>query len=120
MNNLKNLRMQIGLTQETFAKKLGISRDTYKNYEQHRTEMGYDMLIRTATICNCSIDYLLEHQTKNAVYLDGLTESQKMLFEDIKDLSEENCQRVQDFIFGISIAETKKQEVQRKFNSHGG
>ena len=83
----KDLRKSFGLTQEEFAKKLGLSRDTYKNYEQGRTQMNYEMLVRVADVCNVSLDYLFERQNKNLIFTDSLTETQKKLVAIIKRLT---------------------------------
>ena len=41
----KELRINANLTQEELAKKISLSRDTYKNYEQGRTEPNIQTLI---------------------------------------------------------------------------
>mgnify|MGYP001852311392 CR=1 FL=1 len=87
----KELRKSFGLTQEEFAKKLGLSRDTYKNYEQGRTQMNYEMLVRVADVCNVSLDYLFERQNKNLIFTDSLTETQKKLVAIIKQLTPEQA-----------------------------
>ncbi len=79
MNKLKLLRGQRGFTQEELASQVGMTRDTYKNYEQQRTEMGYEVLIKLADYFGCSIDYLLGHQTTNTLQLDGLREEQRQI-----------------------------------------
>ena len=84
---LKELRSNLGLTQVELANKLGISRDTYKNYEQERTQMNYEMLIKVADFYDISLDYLCGRQNKNLIFADGLTNGQKKLIELIKRLN---------------------------------
>ena len=52
---LRELRKNLKITQAELASQLGISRDTYKNYEQERTQMNYEMLIRVADYFNVSL-----------------------------------------------------------------
>ena len=89
MNKLKSLRGQLGYTQEELAQQVGMTRDTYKNYEQQRTEMGYDMLIKFADYFGCSIDYLLGHQTANTLQLDGLSDRQKQVVNQVCNLNDD-------------------------------
>lgn len=84
---LKELRSNLGLTQAELANKLGISRDTYKNYEQERTQMNYEMLIKVADFYDISLDYLCGRQNKNLIFVDGLSEGQKKLIELVKKLT---------------------------------
>ena len=86
---LRELRKNQGLTQSELAKKLGISRDTYKNYEQHRTEMNYDMLIKTADYFDVSLDYLCGRQNGNLLFIDSLSKNKRQLVEMVKSLSED-------------------------------
>lgn len=86
---LKELRQNSNLTQEELAKKLGFSRDTYKNYEQHRTEPNIQTLIHIADFYNISLDYLCERQNKDLLFIDSLSENKKNLINMIKELNEE-------------------------------
>ena len=73
---LKDLRSELNLTQEQLAQAVGLSRDTYKNYEQQRTEMSYDILFKLADYFGVSIDYLLGHQTKETILDKNIFEGQ--------------------------------------------
>lgn len=86
---LKELRSNLGLTQAELANKLGISRDTYKNYEQERTQMNYEMLIKVADFYDISLDYLCGRQNKNLIFTDGLTKEKKELIDMIKSLDDD-------------------------------
>lgn len=88
---LKELRKSLKLTQSELANNLGISRDTYKNYEQERTQMNYDMLIKVADYFDVSLDYLCGRQNKNLIFADSLTETQKKLVAIIKRLTPEQA-----------------------------
>lgn len=73
--NLKTLRKSLKLTQEEFAKSIGISRTTYSNYEGGIREPTSEFWIAVATTYEVSIDYLMgfcddPHGTQ---YSDGFT-----------------------------------------------
>jgi len=58
-NRLKEVRLSAGLTQEEFAKSLGISKTTYNNYETGRREPRSDFWMAVADKYSVTIDYLL-------------------------------------------------------------
>ena len=89
MENLKLLRREKKLSQAELAKLLGLSYRGYQNIEYGYCETGYENLKKIADFFNCSIDYLLGHQTKNIIYIDSLTPIQQKLFELIKKLTDE-------------------------------
>lgn len=112
---LKELRKSFGLTQEELANRIGISRDTYKNYEQERTQMGYEMLIKMANFFDVSLDYLCGRQNNNLVYVDSLTELQKQLVSTIKDMSQEQCMLLDAYAQGLIKGEQERREKIERF-----
>ncbi|MBE3586531.1 MAG: helix-turn-helix transcriptional regulator [Thermoanaerobacter sp.] len=56
---IKELREQLGLTQEELAEKVGISRSALANYESGLREPKGDILVRFANALNTTTDYLL-------------------------------------------------------------
>lgn len=64
MIRLKQLRVERNVSQASVAKDLGISRQTYNNYELEKREADSAMLITLADYFNCSIDYLLGRTDK--------------------------------------------------------
>lgn len=72
MIRLKELRGS--LTQDQTAKKLGLNRQTYRNYESGMRQPDFETLINIANYYNVSIDYLLG-RTDNAA--SGWTEEEK-------------------------------------------
>ena len=59
MNNLKELRMQKGVTQFELATYLYIKQNTYSQYENERRQLPIDIMIKLSRYYNVSIDYLL-------------------------------------------------------------
>ncbi len=91
MENLKKLRKNLKLTQEEVAKICNVSLRSYQNYENGLREMNYTTLINAANYFNCSIDYLLGHQTQGILHLDSLTQAQRKLVELIQKLSNDQA-----------------------------
>lgn len=58
-HNLKNLRLERGLTQIELSKNLNINRATYAHYETGRREPDIETLKLLADYFNVSVDYLL-------------------------------------------------------------
>lgn len=54
----KNLREDLGLSQEYIAQKLNISRATVNRYENNRFDLKLSYAIELAKIYNVSLDYL--------------------------------------------------------------
>lgn len=98
MKNLKNLRKSMNLTQDDFAEMLGIPKPTYSHYETGRNEPSLLILKKMADVLNCSIDYLVGHQTKNILYLDSYTLTQRRIVEAVKDLSEDESYQLLGYI----------------------
>lgn len=59
MKRLQELRKAAGYTQSDVAKKLGISRQAYSNYELGNREPDYKNLVSLSDLFSVSIDYLL-------------------------------------------------------------
>jgi len=55
-SNLKSLRTKKSLTQADMAKKLGVKRQTYINYENNASNLKVSQLIQLADILECKID----------------------------------------------------------------
>ena len=68
---LKELRTSKHLTQEQFAKKMGISRSTVGMYEKGNREPDYETLEAFADFFNVDIDYLLGRSDKTTTLTDS-------------------------------------------------
>ncbi len=58
-NNIASERTKLGLSQEALANKLGVSRDSVKDWESGETAIRSTVLIRMADLFGCSLDYLM-------------------------------------------------------------
>jgi transcriptional regulator with XRE-family HTH domain len=63
MDNLKNLRIAKGLSQQSLADKLDISQQSIYKYENHITEPNIDMLKVIADFFDVSVDYLIGYSS---------------------------------------------------------
>ena len=57
--NIRNLRIDGGYTQKQIAQELGISQNTYSQYEIGVLNYPVDALIKLADFYGVSVDYLL-------------------------------------------------------------
>ena len=57
--NIRNLRIDKGYTQKQIGEYLGISQNTYSQYEIGVLNYPLDVLIKLADLYNVSIDYLV-------------------------------------------------------------
>jgi transcriptional regulator with XRE-family HTH domain len=63
MDNLRNLRIEKGLSQQSLADKLGVSQQSIYKYENHITEPNIDMLKIFADFFDVSVDYLIGYSS---------------------------------------------------------
>ena len=59
--NVKLLRQEMGISQQTLADILGISQQSINHYENHNTQPDIQTLIQMAEYFNTSIDYIVGH-----------------------------------------------------------
>lgn len=57
--NIRRLREEAGLTQEAFAEKLFVTRQTVSNYENGRTRPDLDMLTTIADVLHADVTHIL-------------------------------------------------------------
>jgi transcriptional regulator with XRE-family HTH domain len=89
---LKKCRLELSLTQEIVANKIGLTRQAYASYEADKNEPDLKTLSLLADIYHCSTDYLLG-RTENKQNPEEITESinnetEQLTQEDINDLKE--------------------------------
>lgn len=63
---IEDLRVDHDLTQQEVADYLGCQREVYRRYEKGTRTIPVDFLIKLADYYGVSVDYILEHETKNS------------------------------------------------------
>lgn len=113
---LKELREKENLTQAEFAKKYNITRATYANYENGKTQPDFKILKKLAEQFNVSIDYLLGHKTKQSLDLSAFSEAKTNLLKMIAVQDDLTCQRLEGLIYGyLNSYEQTKQHLQNNY-----
>lgn len=64
-NKIRKLRESRGLSQGEAAKRMGIARTTYSNYEAGNREPDFDTIKRIANFYDVSVDFLLGGSDKS-------------------------------------------------------
>ena len=98
---LQELRIKMGLSQQEFAKKLGVSSTTLYRYENGINEPSIDTLIKMADIFGTSVDNLIGAKTP-MLDLKQLDDYQKELIDEILKLSPNKANRVLGYIKSLN------------------
>lgn len=105
LNNLKNLRKNLKITQKELAKELSITRSAYNHYELGNYEPDIKTLIKLANYFNVSVDYIVGHQTKNQLQLGYLNEDKKNAIKKLIVLNQINFIKAYSYISGLHAAQ---------------
>lgn len=106
---LKQLRKEKEISQEDFAKKIGVSRSAIGNYETNQNMPTADILNKIADILECSLDYLMcksDIRYPNKVNIDEIDIA---FATGIKGLNKENKEIAKSIIEGL-IAKQKTED----------
>ena len=68
LHNLKAIREDTDTKQKTIASYLGVSQNTYSQYENGVIAMNPEMLVKTADYFNVSVEYLLGRTQNKKLY----------------------------------------------------
>lgn len=58
-NNIASERVRLGFSQEDLAERIGVSRDSVKNWETGATPVKSSSLMDMADLFGCTLDYLM-------------------------------------------------------------
>ncbi len=83
MKALQHLRRSRGYSQQKIADKLGLSRQTYSNYELGKREAPYEILLRLANFFGVTVDFLLNDSAENLENNSGSMPINCISIEDI-------------------------------------
>lgn len=70
-------------TQDYIAKQVGLTQQSYRNYESGERQANYETLVKLANYFGVSIDYILMCKNPN------LSENRQKLLDKVQTLSEE-------------------------------
>ena len=101
MIKLKQLRLQKGLSQKELASSLGIAYKNYNTYELGRAMPDVDTLIKIANFYHVSLDYLCGNEF-HRIELGFLSEIKETVVKAVKDLSDNQCEKVLSYICGMT------------------
>jgi transcriptional regulator with XRE-family HTH domain len=99
--NIKSLRIERGLNQQTVADYLGITQQAYANYERGSRQPDPDTLMRLADFFGVSVDELLGRvpTTDTSSPLDAELEGIDFaLYGEVKELTDDEKEDVLKFI----------------------
>ena len=99
---ITHLRKEKGLTQKELAEKLNKAESTIGLWEQSRRELDYESLILMANFFNVSIDYLLGNTKVRNIENQNTSNIQYALYDEVKDLSQEQQQDILDMVKKMS------------------
>lgn len=123
-NNLKAVRKKSGKTQKEVAEGIGIGQGTYKNYETGAREPNGETLVAIANYFDVSTDYLLgrpdakppEEPLDEFARKEHLKSLEKVFMKKYLALTEEQRDKVLDFLRGVVAEETAAQAAKLKMS----
>lgn len=124
VENLKSARKSTGMTQKDVSTTLNISPNTYKNYEQGLREPNGDTIVALANLFHVTTDYLLgrpdakppEEPLDEFARKEHLKSLEKVFMKKYLALTEEQRDKVLDFLRGVVAEETAAQASKLKMS----
>lgn len=113
---LKEIRLNNRKTQQEVSKALGVTQNTYSNYENEKTQPDFKTLVKFADYFHVTIDELLGHEVPYTLNRVEFSQEQLDLIEQIKSLNAKQCEKVCDFVSGIIEAQKIKDNTLKRFN----
>lgn len=89
--SIKNLRLSLGMSQEKFSEKCGLSTDNYRNLEYNRHSPKSSTIDKICTTFNITPLELLRHVTKQSNNLEEITDL-------LMEMSDKQLAMIKDFI----------------------
>lgn len=96
---LKYFREKLGKTQEQVANMLGLQKQTYQNYELGKRQADYETLLKMADLFNASLDELFNREDFSFLNLTYLSNEEKSIIENLRNLNKENLLKVEAYVF---------------------
>lgn len=101
MQNLKELRIERGLSQKELASHVGVDRTSIGKYEMHDVLPSREVLFKLADYFDVSMDYLLGYKNSN----NYLTPQQRKLI-DLYEHANEQAKRIVDYVLNDASQKT--------------
>lgn len=86
---IKVLLKKADMSQTTLAEKCGTYHAQINGYLLGKTKMNYLMLVKIATALDVSIDYIVQHESKNSFGIEEDRQDEQTYSEETKRLSSE-------------------------------
>lgn len=87
---IRSLRINMGISQIELAKKLGVTKQSVSNWENDNILPSIEMLIKIATFFGVSTDFLLGLDKKRTLDIENLSEIQiahiQLLVDDLRKI----------------------------------
>lgn len=93
----KKYREKINKTQKEIAELIGVTTQTYQNYELGKREPDFETLIKIADIFNASLDELFSRENNQFVNLNFLSDEERNIIEALPKLNRENLIKVETY-----------------------
>lgn len=112
---IKELRIRHGLSQEELAKIANTSQRTISSYESSAPTQNVEALIKLADYFHTTIDSLVGRDVPYLLDRGLLTNEQNYIIDKIKELSPQDCERVDAFISGLIQGKQQQDYIKWKF-----
>jgi len=83
---LRSLREAMGLTQEEVGNRIGVKKATVNKYENNATLPPVHRLETMAVMYKTSMDYLLNLEKRDCIFIDDLPPAQRKLIKSTVDI----------------------------------
>ena len=114
MKKLRELREKNNMRQEDVAKALGITRATYANYENDKTQPPIDIIKLFAKYFHTSLDVLLEFQDENKIDKNSLKHNELEIIDKVLQLDDDNQKRLLGYVYALWQNQQNEKETIKK------
>ena len=93
----KEYREKINKTQKQIAELIGVTTQTYQNYELGKREPDFETLIKIANLFNASLDELFNRVNNQFVNLNFVCDEERNIIKALPKLNRENLIKVETY-----------------------
>lgn len=116
MEHLKEIRRKKALTMKQLGSMIGVAESTISLYESGKRQPDNETLLKLADALNVSIDYLLGREEHSSTLDEKLSEEEFALFGEARDLTDDEKEKVLDFIKFTKSQRDKNKTVENNTN----